>query len=290
MDWFYFILVSTILSGMNSFLLKGTAIKKINKFYIAYSYACVQFGLTFLLFMFSKPKTDNFLVALGFGFGIAICFYSRLLCDLKAFEYIPTNILLPVASLNVLVVVLYGYFFLNEKIKALQFLGIIVLLTSVILINMQARKSTGNDIKNLKKGLMFGFLGIIPSSASNILNKYAVTYVDVNFISTIVLFLIVIISSTLYFAKFGKEHKALTKEHKKEVYKYSLIIGTFAFLSYVFYLNSFKIGPISLAMAISSSSIIIAVLLSAWKYKEELSLARMVYILFALTGIILIRI
>jgi len=240
MDWFYLILVSTILSGINSFLFKGTAIKKINKFYIASAYAYVQFGLTFVLFMFSKPKTDNFLVAIGFGIGIAICFYSRLLCDLKAFEYIPTNILLPVASINVLVVVLYGYFFMNEKIKVLQCLGIIVLLTSVILINMQARKSNGNNIKDLKKGLMFGFLGIIPSSGANILNKYAVTYVDVNFLSTIVLFLIVILSSFLYFSKFSQEHKALTKEHKKEVYKYSLIIGTFAFLSYVFYLNSLK--------------------------------------------------
>jgi len=292
MDWFCFILISTVLSGINSFLFKGTAIKKINKFYISAAYAYVQFGLTFLLFLFTKPNFSNLAITIVFAIIISIGFYLRLICDLKAFEYIPTNILLPVSSLNVLVVVMFGYFFLNEKIKLLQFIGIFILLISVILINRQAKKKSNNidSIMNLKKGLLFGFLGIIPSSAANIFNKLAVTYVDMKLLSTCVLFFIVIISSTIYFTKYKEEHRSLTKEHKKEVLKYSCIIGVFAFVAYIAYLNSLRIGPLSLIMAISVSSIIITVLLSAWKYKEELNWARMVYILFAVAGVALIRI
>lgn len=292
MDWFCLILISMVLSGINSFLFKGTAIKKINKFYISATYVYVQFGLTLLLFLLTDPSFNNLKETIIFAIIISVGFYLRLICDLKAFEYIPTNILLPVASLNVLVIVMFGYFFLNEKIKPIQFVGIFILMISVILINRQAKRKNDSidGIKNLKKGLLFGFLGIIPSSVANIFNKLAVTYVDMKLLSTCVLFFIAIISSAIYFTKYREEHRSLTKEHKKEVFKYSGIIGLFAFLAYITYLSSLRIGPLSLIMSISSSSIVITVLLSAWKYKEELSWIRMAYIMLAVVGVALIRI
>ncbi|MGE5474982.1 MAG: DMT family transporter [Ignavibacteriales bacterium] len=287
MSWFAFTLVAMLMSGIQSFLFKKSADMGLNKYLLTfYMYIC-QVVFAAGAFVFLGAKNIDIMKTVFFAVLLAIVFFIKLTLDLKALEYLPTNVIIPMLSSNMIIVIAYGYFGFNERFNIYQLIGVLIIFASTVLINLSWNK-TEKSSQN-KKGMIFVFISIVFSAGVVIINKYAAVYTNPIAFNVIVQFLLMIISASVYFITKPRGEKSDIGKFKNTI-GYGLAVGVIGFIFYFSYLSALSMGPVSIIQPVLSLAGIITVLLAWLILKEKLSLIQFLLVLISIGGVIMTRI
>ena len=291
MSWFALISLATILFGIQSFLIKSSAERGCDKFIVSLTMVITQGTLGVSVFLIKEPNFEGLQQVLFGALILAIVYFNKLILDFKTMEYLPANKALPIISSNVFLVVLYGMVFFNEKLYLNQLLGIVIIILSVILINIQSSKH--ENYSTIKVGFIFAMLSMLLSAATNIINKYAVMYFEPLLFNAIVQFFLIIVSFVALKINRRKEKNQNIKQNFGKSIKLGIILGiilgTVGSIAYISFLFSLTKGPLSIISPVLSLSVIIAVILARVVYKEELTKKQIALVLLSVLGVMLVK-
>ena len=132
-DALFFGLFAALFFGINPIFYKlAISEKKIDPVFIMLLYSGGSFFLSIIIFLITKPNCTITLVSTCYGISAGILYGLGLLCVALAFaKGVPASLMVPLYSINALITVCLGIFWLNEipDIK-----GIIKIITGTILI------------------------------------------------------------------------------------------------------------------------------------------------------------
>lgn len=212
------------------------------------------------------------------------------LSNFGALQRAPAAVVFPLNRMNSLLVLLVGVFCFHETIRPLQYAGIAIGLTVLLLISREQRKTfsrTGDRrvITGVFLALTSAAFTTLSMTAGKLLadtaeNRFA--YITCSY-SLVFLF-------TLFRRRFRTHPRTVANPvtHPHRFLCFGLAIGTLNFSGYYLVLTAFGSGPISLSQAIFSSSIIIPVVLSRILFGERLTPVRLAAILLAVLSVVLI--
>ena len=105
--WFILAIMASVLFGVQSFLYKVGTKKDLDKFQVTFSFTLTAAILSLCLFLFKSNQTA-FLIkpVLIIGGLYGIFFFCKTIGQMKALEFLPTNIVFPITSSNTVLVVI----------------------------------------------------------------------------------------------------------------------------------------------------------------------------------------
>lgn len=285
MDWFTLALISTLMFGVQGFLFKKSTEMGCNKFIVTLAMMITVEILSVFVFLFSKSNIAYLLPTLLLGFLFAAFFYTKTIMDLKALEYLPTNKVFPITTSNAVLVVIYAIVFFNERLSPSEVLGIIVIITSIVLIHHNSKKQV--DYSKAKIGFLIAIIAILPGAGMKIVNKYAADSSDTIAFTVITYLFLVLVSSFSY-----------KVSSKIQNYKYKsgnsitlgILIGLVNFAGFYSHLFALKSGKLAVISTIHASYIIVSVLLAKLFCNEALSKKQFALVLLSVTGVILLKV
>lgn len=261
-----YVLIIILISGVLDIIEKGASIKDELRFW---AFGCLTFGIfesilgvLFLNGNFSFSVKDLFLV-LPVSLLSTIGYYFSVLA-LKNGNISKVSVIMRLKIIWVLI--LSSIFLPSERLKLVQIIFVFILLILNILLNYQKGKK-GKDY-----GIIYAFGYLFSNGSATFINKLvtlkientmAITfYSGITSIFSIILILFIINRfDLLNIKKFNS---------KKEV----LIMESLEVLSMILLRLALKTGNVIIISSLSSCSIIIALILSHFIYKDKISLKK----------------
>ncbi|CAM5194515.1 EamA-like transporter family protein OS=Ureibacillus acetophenoni OX=614649 GN=SAMN05877842_11513 PE=3 SV=1 [Ureibacillus acetophenoni] len=278
--WVVAAMVTMFCFGINNMIFKATSKSGLSKVHMQFF-----FNLTAFLIMLGYGLIKGFstfnLITIVLGAIIGILNANGNIQMAKAFSKGPGSITSPLISTNTIIPILSAALIFHEHISLIQWIGIIVMLASAVVI--QYTPGTGGVKIDYKPWMLhillsvgsFGVLGILMKTSSHL---------QIDSINTLVcmyaggaLFLII--------------NSLITKEewHSEEL-KLGILIGCISVIGYSSYFFALNTGVASIVFPIVSLSCLVVVLGSCWLYKERLKAYQIIGVLTALFGIVLTKI
>ncbi|MFY3790386.1 DMT family transporter [Ureibacillus sp. MALMAid1270] len=278
--WVVAAMVTMFCFGINNMIFKATSKSGLSKVHMQFF-----FNLTAFLIMLGYGLIKGFstfnLITIVLGAIIGILNANGNIQMAKAFSKGPGSITSPLISTNTIIPILSAALIFHEHITLIQWIGIIVMLASAVVI--QYTPGTGGVKIDYKPWMLhillsvgsFGVLGILMKTSSHL---------QIDSINTLVcmyaggaLFLII--------------NSLITKEEwQSEELKLGILIGFISVIGYSSYFFALNTGVASIVFPIVSLSCLVVVLGSCWLYKERLKAYQIIGVLTALFGIMLTKI
>lgn len=275
-----YVLVIILISGVLDIIEKGASIKDELRFW---ALGCLTFGffesilgVLFLNGNFSFSVKDLFLV-LPVSLLSTIGYYFSVLA-LKNGDISKVSVIMRLKIIWVLI--LSSIFLPSERLKLVQIIFVFVLLILNILLNYQKEK------KNKDYGIIYAFGYLFSNGSATFINKLvtlkientmAITYYSgiTSIFSIILILLIINRLDLLNIKKFNS---------KKEV----LIMETLEVLSMVLLRFALKTGNVIIISSLSSCSIIVALILSHFVYKDKISFKKWLIIILIVICLVIL--
>ncbi len=296
MDWFIFSIAATILFSLQNILYKATHHKNANKYLVTLYFMITVEILALISFLINGGEITNLGITILLGFLFALFFNIKTISQLKALESLPTNVVFPItSSSSVVLIMIFSIFFLGESLSLKQIIGISIIVIFVNLTYLNSKKSLNNENKqNLKTpsslkqtGYLYVLFAIIPGFLMVVVNKFASSLTNISFFIVVTYFFSIIISLVMHNIN---KRSDIKKYSSSKSLKLGILIGLINFGGTFFYLTALKLGPLSLISAIHVSSLIIVAFFGKILYGENLNFRKIIFILFVIFGILLIKI
>jgi len=287
--WLTYSLFATLFYGMLNFLYKVAAEKKyLNQAVILISAITVVLSAAITIYVSATIHGKSFpdiLPALPYAIANGTLFAIGALAKFKALTLAPASVVFPVNKSNVLFVIIIGILFFDESPKINQWLGIGTSLLVLILIASEQFKLSG---AHTLKGIFFAVFAALCTSFSMTAGKLASVNVDRNTYILLSYSIVALISLIGYFRLTTKNEKTTTFK-RPGIFLIGSVIGILNFVGYGLVLKAFAAGSMSLVQPIFTLSILIPIFLSAFIYKEKLTIIRIVSIGLSLAAVLLIK-
>lgn len=262
MSWIVFALISVITTSIATLL--GRLLLKDDDSNPTALVILFQFTLGIITLFFalllgrfvwpnSEVSTGRFIVS-------SILWASTSYFSFQTLKYLGAGESIILISNSVLVSIFLGVMFLGERFSITSSLGVILILSSVLIVNHQ--KLTFNSKKGVIYGLITAFLsGTAVANDAIIIRTYETfSYTALLFFSTTVLLSIF----------FSKELPAIKKIVMGKSFKMILVIAFLSSIQALAYNLAYEFdAPVSKLSVISKSSIILTVVLAALFLKEK---------------------
>ncbi len=206
-------------------------------------------------------QDNSFFILLGAS--LVILFAALL--DFEALKRGKLSVVEPIYALEIPIAAFLAFFILKEVISSIQILLIILLMFGLILISLKSYHFSRKIW--LEKGVILVFLGTIFMGAANFLVGVGARLTDalmINWFMSIFMAIITFIYllSKKRVAKIGRDLLA-----EKKLLLGMCLLDNIAWIAFAF---AMTLAPIAIAVALSESYIIIAVLLGIFVNKENL--------------------
>jgi len=242
---------------------------------------------TIILFPFSFSKIGSFLESSGVSFWVVIIASGAMLvAAISEFESLrrgKITVVEPIWSMEIPMSVFLAFIILNEKLSTGSLLLIALLIVGLVLVS--ARETSHFKKFFLEKGAILALFAALGMGATNFLVGWGARETDpifVNFVMNVIL-------------TFGAGLFLLAKGRLKQVFydfknnPYSLgtmvIADNVAWIAFAF---AMTLAPIGIAVALSESYIIIAVLLGFFINKERLQIHQKIGLALAIVSAIIL--
>lgn len=204
------------------------------------------------------------------------------ICYVKAVENGDVSKILPITKLNVLIPIIGGIIFFNEKLTFLQImLGVIILILGYLLSKKVVDDKTGN-IKSLIFALLFSLLNGI----TQLLKKYFIVDFSDSFFFQFNISIVALIVLSLFFLLSPKISFGKLKNTPQKKY---LLLAALSDIICVLMVNYAMItGELSIITIISAGSIMISLLLSRIILKEKITFSQYIMIILLITSILIL--
>ena len=284
-NWLLYSLLATLFYGVLNFLYKMAAERKyVNQAVILISASSVIVS-AFITILISGTGVSLILPALPYALANGSLFAIGAISKFQALKLAPASGVFPVNKSNVLFVILIGIIAFDEAPSMQQWLGISTSILVLILISSEQINRSG---KVSMKGIYFAFFAALCTSFSMTVGKMASVSVDR---TTYILlsYTMVALISFLFYIKRTPSDKRKETFNKPGIFVIGIAIGVLNYFGYKLVLQAFASGSMSLVQPILALSILIPIFLSAFIYKEKLTVLRVISIGLTLASIMLIK-
>ena len=277
--WMAAALVTTLSFGMNNTIFKWSTGHGLSKVHIQFFFYIVAFMLT-LGYGISVDALQFNLLAIILGGMIGILNANGNIQMSRAFEKGPASLTSPLVGANAIFPILGAAIIFQEHISLIQWIGIVFILGSAIMIQYTPGAKHNTDygpwlIRVLLAILSFGILGILMKTTS---------YLHISSLNTLI---------CMYGG--GSIYLGITSIREKEHWQRSeanigSLVGLISVIGYSCYFYALHEGTASIVFPIVSLNCLVVVLAGYWLFKEKLKLYQLVGIFTALIGIIFTKI
>jgi drug/metabolite transporter (DMT)-like permease len=284
-DWFFFAILAALINGLQGFLYKTAAHQKNDLYLVTFSSASISYILAGIMLLIRNPKIGDlkYLFILGTicGVGFIFIMVSRMI----ALKYLSPSMVFTIFRSNIIIILSLCFILPHlvfEKIPLKTLPGALLIIIAIwILIQGEEKKRSSN---HFLKGLGLILMATFISAFLYISQKIAVDIknIDINSFIFVISLEVAIISMAIIWFK-GK------MPNKTSSLKNGALIGFYSYFSFMFFLHAVTKGNLSLIVAINSTSFIIPIILSAYFYKEKLTLKKILAVLLTIIGILIIR-
>ncbi|WP_316568655.1 DMT family transporter [Neobacillus sp. YIM B06451] len=277
--WFVGAIVTTVCFGVNNAIFKWSTGKGYSKVSLQFFFYLTAFILSLGYGLASGGLNFSF-ISIVLGAAIGILNANGNIQMSKAYEKGPASLTSPIISSNAVFPVLSAALIFHEHISTIQWVGILIILSSVAAIQYTpARKEGKSDYyawiyRIVLAILSFGALGILMKLGSTM---------GISSISILIsmyggggLYLLIAIIA-------GKEQAG-----KQEI-KIGAIVGLISIAGYSSYFYALKTGVASIVFPLISLNCLIVVFTGCVIFKEKIRAYQLVGVLSALIGIVLIK-
>ncbi|MEK9198307.1 DMT family transporter [Ureibacillus sp. FSL E2-3493] len=279
--WIVAAFITMICFGTNNMIFKWSTTNGLSKVHIQFIFYLIAFIITASYAFITGIHQMN-IITVVLGVIIGILNANGNIQMSKAFEKGPASLTSPLVSVNTIIPILSAAIIFNEHITILQWVGIIIMLGSAVLIQYSPQSNGNNSIQYmpwLSRILLaifsFGILGILMRTSS---------YLHIDSLNTLIC---MYGGGALYLcinSLFAKEN------WQKAEFKFGTIVGLLSIFGYSCYFFALNTGTASIVFPIVSLSCLVVVLGDCWLFKERLRSYQVIGVLSAVLGIILTKI
>jgi len=280
--WLIFVILNMIICGFLDIIEKKGSKNQPLYFWAlgVFLYGFLNIIVGFIL----KPS-----VIINFDFNILfltfpITFLSTIgyYCSIQALKHSSVSKVSPIFRSKIIIILILSSIFINDKLSILQILLIFSLLVLNILLNKD------NNSKNSKKGILFALGYMLANGISSFINKVVINiipdpisvtfYVGITSILSIFIILLLINRFDLFnISKFKDK-------------KYSFYMETLEVIAGLLLRYAMIDGNVVIITAMTSSSIIIAIVLSNLIFKEKINFKKRIIISLIIISLILLSV
>ena len=278
--WVLAAIVTMIGFGVNNMIFKVTNGKGLSKVHMQFYFYLVAFLLMSTIGIIGGLAPFNLLtVVLGAAIGVLNANGNIQMS--KAFEKGPASITSPLISMNAVIPVLSSALLFHEHITLWQWVGIVVMMTSAIIIQYSpSKQSVGIEYKpwvgrTLLSLGSFGLLGVLMKTS---------THLELDSMNVLI---------CMYGggAVYLLVNSLIQREawQRREI-RFGALVGCISVVAYSSYFFALQTGVASIVFPIVSLNSLVVVVLSIYFFKEKLKSYQMAGIFAALLGIVLTKI
>lgn len=283
-NWYTFAVMALFFMGIQRFLYKVSAERKCNTAWTTFAFMATVALSSSILFIVLKESASNIPYLLFIALVNSTAFLVATVTHIEALKHIPANVAYPVIRLNAVVVVIFSIVYFEDRLSSYQIIGI-VLAMAVITILTRQLSDKETTAGNTRRGFLFVFISLLSGSIASISCKFAA--INTNRLAFIAVSYIV-----ATFLSFGLRDKFQTENsntHHKDALIIGFLMGLINLAGFYAFLKALSMGPLSIVVSITGMHFVIAIILSAWIYKEKLTPSRILCIAFTILSIILLR-
>ncbi|MDQ1145530.1 drug/metabolite transporter (DMT)-like permease [Bacillus sp. SORGH_AS 510] len=277
--WIAAALITMVSFGMNNTIFKWSTGRGLSKVHIQFFFYFVAFILTLSYGIMDKSLHLN-LITILLGAFIGILNANGNIQMSKAFEKGPASLTSPLIGINAIFPILCAGLIFHEHITILQWIGILIMLGSAMVIQYSTDKKTSISYLPwiVRVGLAilsFGLLGILMKTSS---------YMHIN---SLAILIAMYGGGSIYLAI---SSIALKDEWKSLEINVGALVGLISILGYSCYFFALKNGTASIVFPIVSLNCLVVMLAGYFLYKEKLKRYQIIGVCSALIGIIFTKI
>lgn len=247
-------------------------------------------SVLFAILIFLIPALGDFKFnssTLIYSLAFAVCYSVATVCNFLAIATGPLSITSLAISYSLIIPTFYGLFALGEQSKPSLYIGIILLLISLLLINLEKK---GEEKKITFKWAVFTLLAFIGNGSCSTIQKIQIENQNGNYknefmiIALLVSFLVILLTSV------SGEKKAVIPNLKKGFWLYSICgVANGIVNLLVILLSNGRMAASVMFPLISAGGIIATFIISVTAYKEKLSICQSIGLLFGITSIVFLN-
>ncbi|WP_053366347.1 EamA family transporter [Bacillus sp. FJAT-27245] len=277
--WFLAAIVTTVCFGVNNAIFKWSTGKGYSKVSLQFFFYLTAFILS-LGYGFSAGDLNFSAISVLLGAAIGILNANGNIQMSKAYEKGPASLTSPIISSNAVFPVLCAGLIFDEHISAMQWVGILIILSSVAAI--QYTPARGKEKADYYAWIYRIALAILSFGALGILMKLGST---MSF-SSISMLVAMYGGGSLYllFSILAGKETA-----RKQEMKTGAVVGLISVFGYSSYFFALKTGVASIIFPLISLNCLIVVFTGCVIFKERIRAYQLVGVLSALLGIVLIK-
>ena len=203
----------------------------------------------------------------------------------QAFVDIGGRISLLIMSSVPILSIIFGYIFFNEVLSIQQFIGITIVIISIVVVIL-SRKDEGNKIQpHIARGIIFAFVGAIAQAIGLLFSKAGGANMN-DFAATEIRVIAAIIGFGLI-VSFKKEWKNVRKAFNYKTALLFIILGSIfgPFLGITSSLAAIKYTSLGISTTIAQMNIILIIPFSIFLFKEKVTLLEIIGSISAFIGV-----
>ncbi|MCQ6280555.1 DMT family transporter [Bacillus sp. EB600] len=277
--WIGAAFITTVSFGTNNTIFKWSTGNGLSKVHIQFFFYFVAFLLTLGYAVVIGSLHLNVMTIL-LGSLIGILNANGNIQMSKAFEKGPASLTSPIIGTNVFLPILSAAIIFHEHITILQWIGIIIMLGSAVIIQYAPNSNSNINylpwvIRVILAIISFGVLGILMKTTS---------YLHIDSLNTLIA---MYGGGSIYLAVcsiFGKE------KWKRSEVSVGTVVGLISVIGYSSYFYALETGKASIVFPIVSLNCLVVVFAGYLLFKERLKLYQIIGVFSALLGIIFTKI
>lgn len=282
--WYAFSLAALVLLGMQRFLYKVSAERKCPTPWTTFSFMATVTVLSAICFLALKESISDSRMLLVTALLNSASFVLGTVTHIEALKHVPAGVVYPILRLNMVVVVLFGVFILDEQVSVHQVLGIVLAMVVILILTRDADRTKGS-VGSVRRGLFLVFVSLVCGSVASISSKFAALYSSKLGFMALSYFLGTLFSAGLI----RKSGKVRAGTERRDAVLIGMLMGLINFAGFYAFLSALSAGPLSIIVSITGMYFVIAVVLSVIVYKEKLSARRILGIALTIVSVLFLR-
>ena len=282
MDWFILSLIGMVLYGIQNFIYKVVAEKRLNSGLVLLSSFVTGAMLSGIVLCFSFTLQDNYAVIFAFAAVQASFYLISRYVKIESFKCIPAVVALPISRVHFALTALLGIIILNEPYTPYTILGIFLFLGVVFIL------SKGSHVKDIRESnYRSGFALAIATALFTTISEFMVKIAAVQYDVILFMFMSYVwltIPSHILNRRLSDE-----KDDRRVAVMSGALIGVFNFASFFTVMSALKVGPASVIFPIIGLNMLITVFLTVIIYHEKVTYQRLAALVLSIVAIVLLR-
>ena len=285
-SWYFPALLALLLMGIQRFFYKVAAERNYPTQWVTFAFMATVTLLSGGTYLFQQHYAISIGVLATVALINSVSFLVATVSHIEALKYIPANIAYSIIRLNVVVVAVFSIVYFKEHISLFQVFGLLTAVAAMIVLTTQMGADNTTSVQRKRQGVVFIALALLAGSVASVSSKFAAMYTDK--LAFMALSYLMGMIGSLAIPKVVSHHKATTI--RWPALGLGIVMGGFNFAGFYAFLYALERGPLSLIAAIVGMHFVIAIILSALIYHEQIRPAGLVGILLTILSIVLIRI